>query len=236
METLLKVQNLSYEYPDGNVALKNINFGINHGEKIALVGANGSGKSTLLLLLAGAMEQTGGKIFFNGSEDSKLRIKKTGLIFQDADDQILMPSVIEDVAFSPVADGMKPEQAHGLALEILKSLGIEHLASRVPHKLSGGEKRMVTFAGILAASPELLLLDEPTNSLDHEGRRRVINFLKGTQKAVLLATHDFEMAREVCSSALVMSHGEISTIRDEELGIRDEFSLLTPHSSLNLSP
>jgi len=210
MKKLLKVQNLCYKYPDNHEALKNINFEINNGEKIALVGANGSGKSTLLLILAGAMEQTDGKIFFNDTENSELRRKKTGLIFQDADDQILMPSVIEDVAFSPAADGMNVNEAHDLAAKILKSLGIEHLADRVPHKLSGGEKRMVTFAGILAAGPELLLLDEPTNSLDPAGRRRVVKFLKETQKAVLLATHDLDIAREVCSSALIMSHGEIA--------------------------
>lgn len=210
MKKLLKVQNLCYKYPDNHEALKNINFEINHGEKIALVGANGSGKSTLLLILAGAMEQTDGKIFFNDTENSELRRKKTGLIFQDADDQILMPSVIEDVAFSPAADGMNVNEAHDLAAKILKSLGIEHLADRVPHKLSGGEKRMVTFAGTLASSPELLLLDEPTAALDPLGRWKVIKFLKDTQKAVLLATHDLDIAREVCSSALIMSHGKIA--------------------------
>ncbi len=210
MKTLLKVQNLCYKYPDNHEALKNINFEINHGEKIALVGANGSGKSTLLLILAGAMEQTDGKIFLSGSENSEFRRKKTGLIFQDADDQILMPSVIEDVAFSPVADGMNVNEAHELAAKILKSLWIEHLADRVPHKLSGGEKRMVTFAGTLASSPELLLLDEPTAALDPLGRWKVIKFLKDTQKAALLATHDLDIAREVCSSALIMSHGKIA--------------------------
>ena len=207
---LLKVQNLSYKYPDGHEALKNISFEINSGEKIALVGANGSGKSTLLLILAGAVEQSEGKIFLNDSEDSDFRRKKTGLIFQDSDDQILMPSVIEDVAFSPVADGMKLENAHKLAKKILSSLGIEHLAMRVPHKLSGGEKRMVTFAGTLAAEPELLLLDEPTAALDPAARHRVIKFLKETKTAFLLATHDLEMAREVCRYAFIMSHGEIS--------------------------
>ena len=210
MKKLLKVQNLYYKYPDGHEALKNVSFEINSGEKIALVGANGSGKSTLLLILAGAMEQTEGKIFFNNSEDSDFRRKKTGLIFQDSDAQILMPSVIEDVAFSPVAEGMNVDEAHELALKILKSLGIEHLAFRVPHKLSGGEKRMVTFAGTLAASPELLLLDEPTAALDPAARHRVIKFLKETKTAFLLATHDLEMAREVCRYALIMSHGEIS--------------------------
>ena len=210
MKKLLKVQNLYYKYPDGHEALKNVSFEIDSGEKIALVGANGSGKSTLLLILAGAMEQTDGKIFFDDSEDSDFRRKKTGLIFQDSDDQILMPSVIEDVAFSPVADGMNVDEAHEFALKILKSLGIEHLAYRVPHKLSGGEKRMVTFAGTLAANPELLLLDEPTAALDPAARHRVIKFLKETKTAFLLATHDLEMAREVCRYALVMSRGEIS--------------------------
>ena len=210
MKKLLKVQNLYYKYPDGHEALKNVSFEINSGEKIALVGANGSGKSTLLLILAGAMEQTDGKIFFDDSEDSDFRRKKTGLIFQDSDDQILMPSVIEDVAFSPVSDGMNVDEAHELAKKILGSLGIGHLAYRVPHKLSGGEKRMVTFAGTLAASPELLLLDEPTAALDPAARHRVIKFLKETKTAFLLATHDLEMAREVCRYTLIMSHGEIS--------------------------
>lgn len=210
MKKLLKVQNLCYKYPDDSEALNNVSFEINHGEKIALVGANGSGKSTLLLILAGAMEQTGGKIFFNDTENSEIRRKGTGLIFQDADDQILMPTVIEDVAFSPVADGIEVKKAHELSMEILKILKIEHLAFRVPHKLSGGEKRMVTFAGVLAASPELLLLDEPTAALDPAGQRRVKNFLKETKTAFLLATHDLEMAREVCRYALIMSHGKIA--------------------------
>ena len=205
MNTLLKIQNLSYKYPDGHEALRGINFEINAGEKVALLGANGSGKSTLLLLIAGAMEQTDGKIFFNGSDDIETRRKKTGLIFQDADDQILMPSVIEDVAFSPVAYGMDVTQARELSMRILKSLGIEHLANRVPHKLSGGEKRMVTFAGTLAADPELILLDEPTSSLDFNGRERVINFLKDTNKTFLLATHDLEMARGICNRTINLS-------------------------------
>ena len=225
MKKLLKVQNLYYKYPDGHEALKNVSFEIDSGEKIALVGANGSGKSTLLLILAGAMEQTDGKIFFDDSEDSDFRRKKTGLIFQDSDDQILMPSVIEDVAFSPVADGMNVDEAHEFALKILKSLGIEHLAYRVPHKLSGGEKRMVTFAGTLAASPELLLLDEPTAALDPAARHRVIKFLKETKTAFLLATHDLEMAREVCRYALIMSHGKISA-RGELPEIFDDEKLL----------
>lgn len=210
MKKILEIKNLFYKYPDGHEALKGVSFEINQSEKIALVGANGSGKSTLLLLIAGAMEQSDGKIFFKGSEDIETRRKKTGLIFQDADDQILMPSVIEDVAFSPVAYGMKTNEAHALAMKILKSLGIEHLAFRVPHKLSGGEKRMATFAGILAADPELLLLDEPTANLDPSARRRVINFLKKTQTAFLLATHDLEMALEICNYALIMSHGLIT--------------------------
>ncbi|MBQ6774984.1 MAG: ABC transporter ATP-binding protein [Synergistaceae bacterium] len=210
MKTLLTVSSLRYQYPDGHEALKGVSFDINSGEKVALVGANGSGKSTLLLLIAGAMDQTSGEILFNGSDDPETRRRKTGLIFQDADDQILMPTVAEDVAFTPVAYGMDRREAHALAMKILSSLGVEHLASRVPHKLSGGEKRMATFAGILAASPEMLLLDEPTAALDPAARRRVINFLRDTDMTLLLATHDLDIALEVCGSALVMSHGTLS--------------------------
>ena len=211
MKKLLTIENLFYKYPDGHEALKGINFEIKTGEKIALVGANGSGKSTLLLLIAGAMENTKGKILFNNSEDVETRRKKTGLIFQDADNQILMPSVIEDVAFSPVAYGMKINEARELAMKILKSLEIEHLAFRVPHKLSGGEKRMITFAAVMAENPDLLLLDEPTASLDPSGRRRVIDFLKDTNKTLLLATHDLDMACEICGSALIMKNGNITS-------------------------
>ena len=197
---MIEVRDLYYTYPDNNKALNGVNFTVNAGEKVALVGANGSGKSTLLLHLAGAIKPQHGII----------TTAKTGLIFQDADDQILMPSVIEDVAFSLVANGMKVSQAHERALNMLESLGIAHLAERVPHKLSGGEKRMVSLAGVLITNPDILLLDEPTANLDPKSRRRVINFLRESDKTIILATHDLDMALDICTRALIMNNGVIS--------------------------
>ena len=205
---MLRIKNLCYKYPDGHEALKGINFSIKPQEKIALVGANGSGKSTLLLHIAGALKIQTGEIFFEGTPASPEElIKKTGLIFQDPDDQILMPSVLEDVAFSLIARGMKKSQALEKSLRLLESLGIEKLASRPPHKLSGGEKRMVSFAGVLAADPEVLLLDEPTAGLDPKARRRVINFLRDSKHTILLATHDLDMSLDVCSRAVILNQG-----------------------------
>lgn len=207
---MLDVHNLKYSYPDGHEALKGISFHINTGEKVALIGANGSGKSTLLLHLAGALRARDGRILFRGSDDFNTLRKNTGLIFQNPDDQILMPRVIEDVAFSLVSDGMKIPEAHERAMNVLNSLGISHLADRSPHKLSGGEKRMITFAGVLISNPEILLLDEPTSALDLRARKHVINFLRDTDKAILLATHDLSITPEICTRALIMNEGVIA--------------------------
>ena len=207
---MLEVNNLRYKYPDGHEALKGISFELNAGEKVALVGANGSGKSTLLLHVAGALEVQSGKILFDDKEGSELLRKRVGLIFQESDDQLLMPSVIEDTAFNLIASGMKRQQAHELADEILNSLGIAHLRDRAPHKLSGGEKRLVTFAGVLASSPEVLALDEPTAGLDPRARRRVINFLRESEKTILLASHDLDMTLEICTRALILNGGRVN--------------------------
>lgn len=207
---MLEVINLHYKYPDGHEALRGVNLRLKDGEKAALVGANGSGKSTLLLHISGAVEVKEGRIIFGGREGSEVLRENVGLTFQNADDEILMPSVIEDVSFSLVASGMNVSSAHERARKILADLGIEHLAERPPHRLSGGEKRIVTFAGVLASEPELLVLDEPTAGLDPKARRKVINFLSVTKKTILLATHDLDMALDVCGRAIILSDGTVS--------------------------
>ncbi len=207
---MLEVEGLKYRYPDGHAALKGITFTIHDGEKVALAGANGSGKSTLLLHLAGALKVQEGRIAFRGDASQESLRRNIGLTFQEADDQILMPSVLEDVAFSLAAGGMPVKTAHERAMNILASLGIPHLSSRPPHKLSGGEKRIVSFAGILAAEPEMLALDEPSAGLDPRARRRVIEFLRNTHKTILLASHDLDMALDVCGRAIILHDGQVS--------------------------
>lgn len=202
---MLEVHDLHYRYEDGHEALKGITFTLNDGEKTALVGANGSGKSTLLLHIAGALKVQTGRIILNAS---------TGLIFQDSDDQLLMPSVIEDVSFSLTANGMNVKSARERSMKILTELGISHLSSRPPHKLSGGEKRMVTIAGVLVNEPDILLLDEPTAGLDPKARRRVINFLRESNMTILLASHDLDMTLDVCTHAIILRNGSVSAEGD----------------------
>lgn len=207
---MLEIKNLRYSYPDNHEALKGVSFILNDGDKAALVGANGSGKSTLLLHLAGALEIQSGKILCGNLEGQETLRKHVGLVFQESDDQLLMPSVLEDTAFNLIASGMKIKQAHEIADRILSSLGISHLRDRAPHKLSGGEKRLVTFAGVLASSPDILALDEPTAGLDPRARRRVINFLRESDKTILLASHDLDMTLEICSRAIIINDGRVS--------------------------
>ena len=206
---MLDVVNLRYKYPDGHEALSDVTFSVSDGEKVALVGANGSGKSTLLLHLAGALSVQEGRISFRGREGQEVLRENIALTFQDSDDQLLMPGVLEDVAFSLVAEGVPVREAHERAAKILDTLGIAHLAERLPHKLSGGEKRMVSFAGVLAREPEVLALDEPSAGLDPRARRRVINFLRESSRTILLATHDLDMALDVCTRAVILSDGAV---------------------------
>lgn len=211
MNILLEVDNLSYQYPDGSPALNGLSFCLKQDEKLALIGANGSGKSTLLLHLSGCLPAHQGHIALNGKVVGNylgMLRQETGLVFQEPDDQLFMPSVLEDVAFGPVARKKGVSEAHNLAEKCLENLGILHLKNRPPHRLSGGEKRMVALAGILVMQPTLLLLDEPSAALDPRARRQLINLLKRLDKPFILATHDLDMALDVCQNALLLRHGK----------------------------
>jgi cobalt/nickel transport system ATP-binding protein len=141
-----------------------------------------------------------------GAEPHRLR-GAVGLIFQDPDDQLFMPRVLEDVAFGLVSRGMSVAEAHERALSTLETLSVAHLANRPPHRLSGGEKRMVALAGILAADPEIIVLDEPSSTLDPRARRHVIGVLKALGKPMILATHDLDMVLDICTRAVIMNKG-----------------------------
>ena len=215
----LEVCGLCYAYPDGHRALDGVSFALGRGEKLALVGPNGSGKSTLMLHLAGCIAAQTGTVSLEGvpvGKDLKRLREAVGLIFQDPDDQLFMPQVVEDVAFGPVAHGVPVEEAHARALEVLESLNVGRLAERPPHRLSGGEKRMAALAGILVMRPEIVVLDEPSAALDPRARRRVIEVLQELDKSLILATHDLDMALDVCGRAIVLYEGRVAA--DGDLG------------------
>ena len=212
MSALLEVRGLCYAYPGGQEALRGVSLSLSEGEHVALVGANGSGKSTLLLHLAGALAAPDGTVFLHGGPAGAEALREAvGLIFQEPDDQLLMPQVLEDAAFGLVARGMPAAEAQARALSTLGKLGAAHLANRPPHRLSGGEKRMAALAGILVMEPEVLVLDEPTAALDPRARRRVIELLNSMEAStLLLATHDLDMALDVCTRAAILCEGRVA--------------------------
>ena len=178
MSKYLKINNLSYTYPDGHKALKGIDFSINKGESIAILGPNGAGKTTLILHLNGILGELKGEIEVDGLEYSTENIgkirKTVGVVFQDPDDQLFMPTVIEDVMFGPKNFGYSNEESETNAVEALKMVGMENFQDRAPHHLSFGQKRKVAIATVLASKPKLLVLDEPASNLDPASRRDLI--------------------------------------------------------------
>ena len=233
---MLEIKNLYYSYPDGHAALNGVNLELKRGERLALVGANGSGKSTLLLHIAGALAAQRGEIILNNklinANNINLLREAAGLIFQEPDDQLFMPSVLEDVCFGLIANNINAQEAKSRAVEILNNLNIAHLAERPPHKLSGGEKRMAALAGILVMKHEILILDEPSAALDPKARRTVINALNNLNQAILLATHDLDMALDVCERAIILNNGQVAAsgklpelLQDESLLIQNGLEL-----------
>jgi len=213
MSKYLKINNLSYAYPDGHKALKGIDFSINQGESIAILGPNGAGKTTLILHLNGILGELKGEIEVDGLEYSTENIgkirKTVGVVFQDPDDQLFMPTVIEDVMFGPKNFGYSNEESETNAVEALKMVGMENFQDRAPHHLSFGQKRKVAIATVLASKPKLLVLDEPASNLDPASRRDLIDILIKLDISIILVTHDLPMALEICERSLVLNEGVI---------------------------
>lgn len=209
---IIEVENLNYRYSDGTEALRGVNFQMEAAETVALFGSNGSGKTTFLLHLAGLLEGEGsvkiaGETLTRASA-AELR-QKVGFVFQDSDDQLFMPTVIEDVAFGPLHRGMDAREAERRAIELLGQLGISELGGRAPYHLSAGEKKRAALAGVLAMKPEILIFDEPTTFLDPPGQRELAQLLQALPQAKLIATHDVWFARQVARRALFFSKGKI---------------------------
>ena len=209
---MLTVENLSLVYGDGTVGLDNVSFSLKQGETCALIGANGAGKTSLMMALVGIADFRG-RIVAGGVESEKKNLpllrQRVGLVFQNPDDQLFMPTIYQDVAFGLQNMGLSGDRVKSRAEATLEQLKILHLKDRSSMRLSGGEKRMAALATVLAMEPELVLLDEPTAFLDPKARRRLIDVLKGLKQTVLIATHDLPFALEVCKRSVVLTKGRI---------------------------
>jgi len=219
---LFTLTDLNFNYPGREPVIKNLQLQFYPGERIGLVAPNGSGKTTLFHLIMGLLKPTSGSIEFLGrpavsEEDFAAVRQKIGLLFQDADDQLFSPTVIEDVAFGPLNLGCSREEAREISLKTLEFLGLSDFADRVTFKLSGGEKKLVSLATVLAMKPEVLLLDEPTAGLDRKTKTRLIEILNGLELSYIIISHEFDFLKEIAHHIYTMEDGKITL--DEELYI-----------------
>jgi cobalt/nickel transport system ATP-binding protein len=212
---LIETRDLCYVYPGNVTALHSLNFVAPRNSRIAVIGANGAGKSTLFKCFNGIFTPTSGQVLIRGEPITKQNLREVrkfvGLVFQNPDDQIFSPTVEQDVAFGPMNLGLDQETVHHRVHEALTLVGIEDLAHRVPHHLSGGEKKRVAIAGIIAMEPEVLVLDEPTAGLDPRGIRELIDVVNNLSRkfgmTVIFSTHDVSVIPEVADYLYVMAKG-----------------------------
>jgi cobalt transport protein ATP-binding subunit len=212
MHHTIEVHDLSFAYPDGSPALRGVDLHIAPGEKVALVGPNGAGKSTLILHLNGILRGQG-QVQVCGlpiADENLGRIRAAvGVVFQDPDDQLFSPSVGEDVAFGPTYMGLTEQEVDRRVRQALESVGMAGSEARVPHHLSGGEKKRIAIATVLAMEPEILVLDEPTAGLDPRGRRGLIRLLSELPQTMLVSTHDLRMVQELFARTIVLDQGRV---------------------------
>lgn len=216
MNTAIEVSNLKYRYHDGTEALRGVSLHVAPGECVALLGPNGSGKSTLLLHLNGILPEKlsgNGVVKILGETVAPQNLEKirrqVGLVFQDPDDQLFCPTVQEDVAFGPQQLGLTETEVAARVRKALAQVGLAGFGRRATHHLSHGEKRRACLAGVLACEPSILVLDEPTSDLDPRGRREFKALLRQIPATKLIATHDLELAVELCTRTIVLDYGQI---------------------------
>jgi cobalt/nickel transport system ATP-binding protein len=216
MTPSLEVRGLAFAYPDGHQALYGIDLTVERGERVALLGPNGAGKTTFVLHLNGVLRAGAGTVRVGGLEvrtedrDTLREIRRrVGIVFQDPDDQLFMPTVRDDVAFGPANLGLRGAELEARVAEALHAVGMADVADRPPHHLSFGQRRRVAVATVLAMRPEILVLDEPTSNLDPASRRELAGILRSLDVTLLLVTHDLPYALELCDRSVVLSGGAV---------------------------
>lgn len=213
MENIISVSDLSFGYDSKRKVLENINFQLKKGESVGLVGANGVGKSTLLRILVGLNTGFQGDVMVNNIPLEKKNLKtirkNVGYVFQDADSQLFMSTVFDDVAFAPRNYGMSEAEVNEKTMEALKVVHIEQLKDKQIYKLSGGEKKLASIATILSTEPDVILMDEPSVALDPKNRRNLINILNQLNQAKIIASHDLNMIMDTCERTILLSDGKI---------------------------
>ena len=212
---MIRLEGVSFAYDSAHGVLDEVDFTLSAGEHVALNGPNGAGKTTLLHLMVGLVTPQSGRIFAFGRErrvekDFMEVRSRAGLLFQDADDQLFCPTVAEDVAFGPLNQGKSKAEARAITHQILSELGLDGLEHRVTHKLSGGQKRLVSLAAVLAMRPEALLLDEPTNALDEATRERLLEILAGLPLAMVIVSHDREVIERLATRSVTLAGGKLT--------------------------
>jgi cobalt/nickel transport system ATP-binding protein len=209
----LDVRDLAYAYPDGSQVLYGVDFTVQPSERVAVLGPNGAGKTTLVLHLNGIYTAGRGEVLVDGLPVTKANLKeirrRVGIVFQDPDDQLFMPTVFDDVAFGPANLGLRGEELSQRVKQALLAVGMEDCAARPPYHLSFGQRRRVAVATVLAMQPQILVLDEPSSNLDPAARRELADILVALELTTIIVTHDLPYALELCPRSLVMNEGVI---------------------------
>jgi cobalt/nickel transport system ATP-binding protein len=231
----LEIKELAFAYPDGNQALYGVNLSIQKGERVALLGPNGAGKTTLVMHMNGIHPTSHGSIHVAGQlvdsknkESIKQIRSKVGIVFQDPDDQLFMPTVGEDVAFGPYNMGLRDAELSKVVDEALELVGMSEFKDRPPHHLSFGQRRRVAVASVLAMKPEILILDEPSSNLDPASRRELADILRSLDITIVMVTHDLPYAFELCERSVILSGGIIVADNDTKVILKDQ-GLLKSH-------
>lgn len=230
----IEIVQLSFRYPDGHQALRDINLRLEPGERVGVVGPNGAGKSSLILQLNGILRGQG-HVRIQGLEATEPNLSRIraliGLVFQDPEDQLFSPTVFDDVAFGPIYMGLPPQVVQERVHRSLALVGLEGYATRTSHHLSVGEKKRVALATVLAMDTPILALDEPSAGLDPRARRQLINLLASLPQTMLISTHDLRLVAELCPRMVIMDEGRIVADGPTEMLLRDEALLSAHHLS-----